>query len=104
LGHRPLSRAYLSLDTTTNNELAGDESKQAKESYVRDKEEKAKTRPQIFRNKMREGIIDTGLFKTASVDKELKAIDELPQELVQAYFDMIHKGLKFRLSRDQDYQ
>jgi len=45
LGHRPLSRAYLSLDTTTNNELAGDESKQAREAYVRDKEEKAKTRP-----------------------------------------------------------
>jgi len=52
---------------------------------------------------MREGIIDSGLFKTVSVDKEIKAINELPEELVQAYFDMIHKGLKFRLSKDQDY-
>lgn len=70
-----MSRAYLSLDTTKNNELAGEESKQAKESYVRDKEEKAKTRPDIFRKKMREGILDSGMFKTASVDKEVKAID-----------------------------
>lgn len=28
----------------------------------------------------------------------------MPQELVQAYFDMIHKGLNFRLSKDEDYQ
>lgn len=95
-----MSRAYLSLDTTTNNEVAGDESKQAKESYVRDKEEKAKARPHFFKTKLREGIIDSGMFKSAAVDREMKTIDELPQELVQAYFDLMQKGIKFRITND----
>ncbi len=84
--------------------MAGDESKQAKETYVRDKEEKAKARPHFFKTKLREGIIDSGMFKTASVDREMKTVEELPQELVQAYFDLMQKGMKFRLSNDQDYQ
>jgi len=40
------------------------------------------------------------MFKTASVDREMKTVEELPQELVQAYFDLMQKGMKFRLSND----
>ena len=56
---------------------------------------------------MRESLIDTQRFKSAVVDQELKSIDAevgIPDELIEAYYDMLKAGIKARLCSDKDYQ
>ena len=51
--------------------------------------------------------MDCGRYKSAVVDKEMKKIDassDIPEELVEMYFDMVRQGMKARLAADGDYQ
>ena len=49
--------------------------------------------------------MDSGRYKSATVDAEMKKIEpeEIPVELRQAYFDMLKAGIKARLVDDKDY-
>ena len=81
---RPLSRAYQSLDLMAKNELIADEQEKAAKEYERSKAEKAKTKPEFFKAKVRESILDTQRFKSAVVDEELKKVNaetDIPAEL-----------------------
>ena len=104
---RPLSRAYQSLDLMASNELIADEKQIASKDYERTKSEKAKSKPEFFKTKVRESIIDTQRFKSAVVDDELKKVNaetDIPAELQKAYYDMLQAGIKARLCSDKDYQ
>ena len=104
---RPLSRAYQSLDLNAANELIDDEQQKATKDYERTKSEKAKTKPEFFKAKVRESLIDTQRFKSAVVDEEVKKVNaevDIPAELQKAYYDMLRAGIKARLCSDKDYQ
>ena len=83
------------------------EQQKAAKQYEKNKSEKAKTKPEFFKTKMRESLIDSQRFKSAVVDEELKKVDakvDIPPELKKAYFDMMKAGIKARLASDKDYQ
>ena len=102
---RPLSRAYQSLDLTADNALSVEEEMKAKQAYFADRSEKAKSKAEYFKDKMKESINDSGRFKSAEVDVQMKGLvpESIPEDLRQAYFDMIKAGIKSRLAEDQDY-
>lgn len=104
---RPLSRAYQSLDLDHNHELAGAEAELAKQAYESDKASIAKTKPNYFRIKLRQSLIDVGTFPSKVVDEEMKKIDavnDIPDSLKQAYFEMQRCAVKARISQDGDYR
>ena len=66
------------------NELIEGEQQKAAKEYERTKSEKAKTKPEYFKARVRESLIDTQRFKSATVDEELKKVDagvDIPAEL-----------------------
>ena len=104
---RPLSRAYKSLDLNANNDLSIEEEAVAKQAYHANRGEKAVSLGEMFKEKMRESLNDCGRYKSVTVDQELKQVDpenDLPEELKQAYVEMLRTGIKARLIEDQDYQ
>ena len=83
------------------------EQQKAAKEYEKNKSEKAKTKPEFFKTKVRESLIDSQRFKSAVVDEELKKVDanvDIPAELQKAYYDMMKAGIKARLASDKDYQ
>ena len=99
--------AYMSLDLTANNDLSVEEEMLSKEGYHANRSEKAKSKGAFFKSKLVQSINDSGRFKSAVVDSEMKKIDpesDFPEELLQAYFDMMRAGIKARLVEDKDYK
>ena len=48
-------------------------------------------------------MTDSSKFSKQQVEQTLEALDEIPDELMQAYFDMLKSGVKARLSKDPNY-
>ena len=104
---RPLSRAYLSLDLDHNHTLAGAEAELSKQAYESDKASIAKTKPNYFKIKLRQSLIDCGTFPSKVIDEEMKKIDavtDIPDALRAAYFEMQRCAVKARISQDGDYK
>lgn len=104
---RPLSRAFQSLDLTANNTLVDEEEKLNLQAYQKESSQKALTRDEFFKSKMRLSLLDTGMYSSAIVDEEMKKIDAvtgIPEPLKQAYFQMVQAGIKSRLANDNDYK
>ena len=79
----------------------------AKQSYYAERSEKAKTLSEFFKAKMVESLNDCGRYKSAIVDQETKKVDaetDIPEELKQAYIEMMRAGVKARLIDDADYK
>ena len=76
-------------------------------SYQKEGSQKAQTHGEYFKNKMRNSILDTGHYKSAMVDTEMKKIDpeaDIPEALKLAYFKMVKAGIKSRIQNDNDYR
>ena len=104
---RPLSRAFQSLDLNANNTLVDEEEKLNLQSYQKESSQKAQTRDEFFKTKMRLSLLDTGMYQSAMIDTEMKNIDAvtgIPEPLKQAYYQMIKAGIKSRLANDNDYK
>ena len=89
-----------------NNTLVDSEEQQSRQVYQKNVSEKALSHGEFFKSKMRLSILDTGLYKSGVVDANMKDIDAalLPEELKQAYFNMIKAGIKSRLVNDNDFK
>ena len=77
------------------------------QSYQKESAQKAKTHAEYFKTKMRNSLLDTGLFKSGVLDEEMKKIDaetDIPEPLKKAYFEMVRAGIKSRLANDNDYK
>ena len=90
---------------TADNALSVEEEIKAKQAYYADRSEKAKSKAEYFKEQMKESINDSGRFKSAEVDQQMKGLDpdSIPEDLRKAYFDMIRAGIKSRLIEDKDY-
>jgi len=55
--------------------------------------------------KIREAIIDTGLFPSTAVDEDMKRVSpaDIPAELRDAYFDMMRCAVKSKMTVDPNY-
>ena len=87
--------------------MVAEEEKLNNKSYQKEAAEKALTKSELFKSKLRESLLDTGRFPSGIVDQELKKIDaeaDIPEPLKQAYFEMVKAGIKSRLINDSDYQ
>ena len=64
--------------------MVQDEQELAAKEYERTKSERAKTRPEFFKAKVRESLIDTQRFPSKTVDEYLKKVDagkDIPAEV-----------------------
>jgi hypothetical protein len=96
----------MSLDLNANNDLSVEEEMKAKQAYHANRAEKAKSKGEHFKTKITESINDSGRYKSAVVDAEMKKIDpeqDIPEPLLEAYFEMVAAGVKARLANDKDY-
>lgn len=59
----------------------------------------SKAKDVYFHGKLREALVDSGLFASAAVDKAMKNVEpnEIPQELQEAYYDMMRSAVKLRV-------
>lgn len=77
------------------------------QSYQKESAQKAKTHGEFFKAKMRNSLLDTGMYPSGTVDTEMKKIDPeagIPEPLKQAYFAMVKAGIKSRLANDNDFK
>ena len=58
-----------------------------------------------FHGKLREALVDSGLFASTAVDKAMKNVepDEIPIELQESYFDLMRSAVKLRVQLDPNY-
>ena len=81
---------------SANNVLVAEEEKLNAKSYQKESAEKALSKSELFKSKMRESLIDTGRYPSGIVDQEMKKIDaeaDIPEPLKQAYFEMVKAGI-----------
>ena len=98
---RPLSRAYLSICPSAKalNKQTQDEKNQSIDylaTKVIDKEGHVRAR-------IRGSLLGAG-FPQVKVDEVLGTIDQLPDSLVESYYDMIKDDIKTRIKNDPDYR
>eukprot|EP00347_Sterkiella_histriomuscorum_P022410 403338593 len=102
----PLSRAYLSLCPVNKSQnIQVEEEKQTQETsnYLIDRTSKGKTPAEYLRAQIRRTLIEFG-YPSAKVDEVLSDVKEMPETLVQSYFNMLKQDIKERLADDEDYQ
>jgi len=58
-----------------------------------------KPKPVYFHGKLREALVDSGLFASTAVDKAMKNVepDEIPTELQVSYFDLMRSAVNLRV-------
>ena len=93
------SWAYCALDLEHSTALTEDEQKFANPSYKNERMANFKPKDVYFHGKLREALVDSSLFASAAVDKAMKNVepDEIPQELQDAYYEMMRSAVKLRL-------
>jgi hypothetical protein len=64
---------------------------------------KANFKEDHVRQRIRRNIIDAG-FPSAKVDEVMSNVHNLPETLVQAYYNMVRDDIKTRIQSDEDYQ
>ena len=101
----PNSWAYCSLDLEHSTVMTDDEQKFANPSYKNDRWANSKPTDVYFHGKLREALVDSGLFASAAVDTAMKKVDpnEIPQDVQDAYFDMMRSAVKLRVQVDPNY-
>lgn len=101
---RPFGRAYLSLDpfNKSNNIQVEEEKKSQDATYLVDRNAKGKTPGEYLRASIRRNVIEHG-YSTQKVDEVFKDVQELPESLVKAFYDMTRSDIKDRISSDSDY-
>lgn len=66
----------------------------------------AKPKDVYFHSKLKEALVDSGQFASAAVDKAMKNVEpsEIPQELQDAYYEMMRSAVKLRAKLDPNYK
>lgn len=103
----PHSRAYMATCSfTKTKQLPISEEKLVQAEYKagREKALKELNAEQIVRDKIRKNLITGAGYPQAKVEEQLAKVEEVPQELVEAYVKMQRNLIKFRLANDDDYK
>ena len=103
----PPSRAYSSTcSLTTQKTLAKDEADISRKAFMLESQKRlqALSAEMELRNAIKRNLCTAGSLPQMKVEETMGKEDKLPNELVQAYFDMQKKCIKFRLSEDNDYK
>lgn len=58
----------------------------------------------IVRDKIRKNLITGAGYPQAKVEEQLAKVEEIPEELVEAYVKMQRNLIKFRLANDPDFK
>lgn len=95
----PNSWAYCSLDLEHSTVMTDDEQKFANPSYKNDRWTNSKPTDVYFHGKLREALVDSGLFASAAIDTAMKKVEpqSIPCELRDAYFDMMRSAVKAKI-------
>lgn len=82
------------------------EEQKSQKTYEADKSKLVKTKAANFHGKVREALIDAGLFPTKQVDQKMKEIDpeaDVPQALRDSFYRLVKEAAKQRVASDADY-
>jgi hypothetical protein len=71
----PNSWAYCSLDLEHSTVMTDDEQKFANPSYKNDRWTNSKPTDVYFHGKLREALVDSGLFASAAIDTAMKKVE-----------------------------
>lgn len=95
----PNSWAYCSLDLEHSTAITEEEQKLTNQSYKNDRWSNSKPTDVYFHGKLRESLVDSGLFANTAIDNAMKKLEpqSIPQELQAAYFDMLRSAVKARI-------
>ena len=102
----PQSRAYMSTCSFSKDKRApiAEEKLLAKEWQGDGKKALAEIDAEkVVRDQIRRNLITGGGFAQAKVEETLSKVDEIPQELVEAYVKMQRNLIKYRIANDDDW-